>query len=337
MILAIAGTRPELVKLAPVVTLARQRGLAVHVHCTMQSPDLVDRDILAWDSSGPWLCADDFAGLGIIAEIVVVQGDTRTAFEAAVTAYEHALPIFHLEAGVRTYNPISPWPEEGYRQMISRIATYHACTTARCMTNLINEGLGRQAIRQTGSPVVDSIRQRVAALQTAPVSASKQILLTLHRRENRRHFSAILSAVAGYAFLHEMSVLWPTHPNGWALGACGNDVRGAFTIVPPLSPTAFAQAMLDSAFVVTDSGGVQEECNALGIPCAVMRDQTDRPESVGAGGAFLPSQLWGVSPFSVLGITHATDRAAINRDVFGDGTASEQIVDWWQDILKEGA
>lgn len=332
MILAIAGTRPELVKIAPVVREARARGLAVHVHCTMQSPDLVDREILAWESEGD---LDGWEGGEY--RFVVVQGDTRTAFECAVWAYEAGLRVFHLEAGVRTRDIASPWPEEGYRQMISRIATYHACTTARCMTNLINEGLGRTAMRQTGSPVVDSILERVATLHTAPVGTPKRILLTLHRRENRAHFSAILSAVAGYAFLHDMEVLWPTHPNGWALGACPPDVLGAFTVVPPLSPTAFAQAMLDSAFVVTDSGGVQEECNALGIPCVVMRDQTDRPESVGeTGGAVLPSNLTGAAPFTACGIAHTMDRDKIRRDIFGDGTASGQIVDWWQDILKGG-
>lgn len=330
MILVIYGTRPEATKLAPIVAEARARGLPVHVHCTMQSPDLVDREMLAWDT----IDANGLSDAMDAAKLVVVQGDTRTAFQHALNAFDERIPVFHVEAGVRTYDLSSPHPEEGYRQMISRIARYHACSTAWNYEHLDAEGVvarGWAAI--TGSPIVESVRQRVAELQTVPVAQSRQILLTLHRRENRPHFEQILRGVAAYAYITDATILWPTHPNGWALDACPAEIRERFTIVPPMPPHAFTQAMLDSAFVVTDSGGVQEECNVLGIPCVVARSVTDRPESVGQGGATLPDRLDGAGIYLACSHEARRDRATIRRDIFGDGSASERIVDWWQEIL----
>lgn len=338
MILVCYGTRPEALKLAPVVAAARRLNLPVHVHCTMQSPDLLDREILPWqtlDSDVEYLMPD--------VELVVVQGDTRTAFEWALQGYERGIPIFHIEAGLRTHDTSSPWPEEGYRQMISRIARYHACTSTLGLMHLIEEKVGTSrnlphaTIRVTGSPVVESVRERAEALHTAPLVDSKQILLTLHRRENRRHFGDILRGVSSMASALGYTVVWPTHPNGWAQEAYNElspEAQAPLRLFDPMSATAFTQAMLESAFVVTDSGGVQEECNVLGVPCVVARRVTDRPESVGAGGAILPKTMDGNEIFGACVQALDVDRRAIVRSCFGDGTASRAIAGWWQEILR---
>ena len=332
MILVCYGTRPEGLKLAPVVTLAKSRGLNVHVHCTMQSPDLVDRAILPWDSEA----SDGYPPVQY-AKLLVVQGDTRTAFQWAVIAYEQGIPVFHLEAGVRTYDLSSPWPEEGYRQMISRIATYHACTTANGMTNLLDEGLfggwgpydenkirtagvSTDTCRVTGSPIVESVRGRASS----GVNFSPYALVTLHRRENRGHFDDILHGVedAGIASI------WPSHPNGWA----AQENTTGLVPFPPMNPTMFARAINDAAVIITDSVGVQEERCCVGTPVVVAREKTDRPESLGKGGAILAgTSREGVA--KAIREALVMDRSTIDRTIFGDGTASEQIVSWWAELL----
>lgn len=327
MILVVYGTRPEGLKLAPVVRLAKSRGLPVHVHCTMQSPDLVDKAILPWDTEGG-------GGYELILPVkpslVVVQGDTRTAFESAVWAYEQGTPVFHLEAGVRTYDLASPWPEEGYRQMISRVATYHACTTPHNLLNLDREShvpwLDADRARVTGSPIVESVRER--AKEGWPVP---RMILTLHRRENRGHFGNILAGVDDVCQQGDVGVQWYGHPNSWAAQEARLVWLG-FVVKPPCEPSEFATELATAACVITDSGGVQEECNALGVPCVVAREKTDRPESLGKGGAILAG-------VTAAGVSQAIrealqlDRSTIDRTIFGDGTASAKIVDWWQEIV----
>lgn len=325
VILVVFGTRPEALKLSECVRLAKSRGLKVHVHCTMQSPDLVDQAILPWDSDGSLL---PIIHSNPRPRLVVVQGDTRTAFEAAVMAYELGLPIFYVESGIRTYDLASPWPEEGYRQMISRIATYHACTTQQNLKLLDGEGLFRRFddSRITGSPIVESVRERSkVALTKAP--AIPYVVVTLHRRENRGHFADILNGVSD-AIGKEVGYSWFGHPNGWAVQECDNGMNHQ----PPLNAVDFAAVLRDAACVVTDSGGVQEESCCLGTPCVVARSTTDRPESLGKGGAILAgTSREGVA--KAIREALQMDRYAIQRDIFGDGKASERIVDWWQEIV----
>lgn len=321
VILVVFGTRPEALKLSQCVRLAKSRGLPVHVHCTMQSPDLVDRAILPWDTDGDWKrhCLDQI----LKPRLIVVQGDTRTAFETAVAAYELGIPVFYVESGVRTYDLSSPWPEEGYRQMISRIATYHACTTPQCRINLFEEHLffTRDTLpRVTGSPIVESVRGRASS----GVNFSPYALVTLHRRENRGHFDDILHGVedAGIASI------WPSHPNGWA----AQENTTGLVPFPPMNPTMFARAINDAAVIITDSGGVQEEGCCVGTPVVVAREKTDRPESLGKGGAILAgTSREGVA--KAIREALVMDRSTIDRTIFGDGTASEQIVSWWAELL----
>lgn len=297
----------------------------------MQSPDLVDRAILPWDSEG----ANGIPVAREDSQLLVVQGDTRSAFRYAVGAYEEGIPVFHLEAGVRTYDLSSPWPEEGYRRAITAIATYHACTTDHNFRNLGREGFVRNR-RITGSPIVESVRGRLA--KGTDGSILSRPLVTLHRRENRPYFTNILEGIretyAGATFT--LSPVLLTHPNGWAIEDWRRS-EGWFSdrrvmAHDPLPAVAFAKSLANAPVVVTDSGGVQEECNALGVPCVVTRDKTDRPESLGKGGAILAgTSREGVA--KAIREALAMDRSTIDRTIFGDGTASEKIVSWWAELL----
>jgi len=319
MILVCAGTRPEMLKLAPVVEAARAMQLPVHVHCSNQQPDLLDPAVLPWETEGGLT-----QHLLTEADCVVVQGDTRTAFQSAVHAFEAGVPVFHVEAGVRTFDLNAPWPEEGYRRMLSQIATYHACTTFRCRGNLLHNGISAFT-NVTGSPIVESVRARAGTQQ---IDATDPLLLvTLHRRENRGHFTDILAGALRASQDHFLSTHWLSHPNGWATRA-----KTPLHFSPPDEAVRFAQRLASATVVLTDSGGVQEECNALGVPCVVARSVTDRPESLGEGGAV----LGGVTEegvYDAIGQALDLDRETIRRDCFGDGTASHRIAEWWGELL----
>lgn len=358
-ILVVYGTRPEALKLAPVVKEVRALGLNCIVWYTGQSPDLKPYAILPPDAFYDWSLKDGALVGGktstgilqtILVGLVVVQGDTRTAFQAAVAAYEAGIPVFHIEAGVRTGDLANPWPEEGYRQMISRIATYHACATEHNAVNLLNELPSLQRFwktpedaltyktkasrlarysRVTGNPIVESVRERAERHgELGGPHEQPRVLITLHRKESAQHFQAIWSGIANGLAGANAFVEWVTHPNGLAQ-----------VLVPayihrrsPMPPDLFTGHLANADLVITDSGGVQEECNVLGVPCVIARDVTDRQESLGEGGAI----LGGRTPETLVPAIQqalAMDRSAIRRDCFGDGTASVQIAHWLREIV----
>lgn len=332
-LLVVYGTRPEALKLSGPVVAARARGLAVLCWHTGQSPDLRPDKMLTPDISAslrlaPQIFRDHQPGL------VVVQGDTRTAFLAAVAAYEAGLPIFHVEAGVRSGDARNPCPEEGYRRMISAIARYHGCATATCWTEVLRAQEGSRehgaeaSVRLVGNPIVENVRHRARFADYAALPV-KRVLVTLHRKESGGHFGDIWRGIAEGLEGIECSVLWPTHPNGLAWAG----VPTWITTSAPLAPEAFAKQLAESDLVITDSGGVQEEANALGVPCVVARQVTDRTESVGRGGAL----VGGRSPATLVPAIRAAlalDRATIDRTIFGDGLASQRIADWWAEIMS---
>lgn len=358
------GTRPEALKLAPIVRECRALGLDVKVWCANQSPDLLDRTVLPWDYA-PGIGEDDFA-FGeqaakkpttyprLTPHLVVVQGDTRSGFRAAVAAYEAGIKVMHVEAGVRSGNLSSPWPEEGYRKMISQIASYHACTTEHNSHNLLRERVGgwyegdlhaevpvvdTDVARVTGSPVVESVRERARGLRWG--DGQLVDIVTLHRRENREHFRDILQAINDTHLLThvdcvrpELPLAWYTHPNGWAKEAFAavENKSIAWNIQPPADSKIFAAMLRNARMVITDSGGVVEECNAIGTRSVQVRSVTDRPECLGAGGSF----LGGVTRNSVVAaIKEAArfDRSTIRTDIYGDGLASVRLAEWIKEIV----
>lgn len=324
MILVVFGTRPEALKLAECTRLAKSRGLNVHVHCTMQSPDLVDQAILPWDTQGR-------GETPIGCSLVVVQGDTRTAFQAAVNAYELGIPVFHLEAGVRSGNNASPHPEEGYRKAITAVATYHACTTQQCLENL--DLLNITEARVTGSPIVQSIMERLEVQDSKGPTIGPRVLVTLHRRENRGRFGVLWEGL-GKALGLNANVVWPTHPNGWAFAEAPEWAKGWAS--EPMESAAFARLLDNSDLVVTDSGGVNEESAILGVPCCLFRTATDRPECLLTFNRRGNTILAGDTSDEVARAIHAAlsiERDKIDRTVYGDMTAASNVVDWWSEIL----
>lgn len=341
MILLILGTRPEQLKFAPVWREMKRRGMPVHVHCTGQSPDLLDEATMPWDSFGEKPPHTNFTA-------AMVWGDTRTAFNGAMWAFENQIPLMHGEAGVRTYDLASPWPEEGYRQMISRIATYHACTT-RWNAQALHPSFtvwptddyrcefavrDLRFLRITGSPIVESVRERLKPADIVLPTQPPEVVLTLHRRENRGRFADIIRGAVDAAEANGFRILWSVHPNDFAYNEMPDDLLGKpIQMAKPLNPRSFASALAGAACVVTDSGGVQEESHILKVPCCVVRTTTDRPESLGAGGARLAGNTReGVA--AAIRECLAIDRSTISGTAFGDGTASERIVSWWSEILE---
>jgi UDP-N-acetylglucosamine 2-epimerase (non-hydrolysing) len=219
-----------------------------------------------------------------------VQGDTESAFQGALAAYYNRVPLAHVEAGLRTYNLQRPFPEEGLRQMITRLAEFHFAPTARAVEALIAEGIADKLIHLTGNTVIDAqqwacsrhrIKRRVAG--------RGHLLVTVHRRENwGDELAQICRAVAELAAGDPaLEVLFPVHLNPAVrgpvhaiLGNCAN-VR----LVPPLDYLEMQQALADAWIVLSDSGGLQEEAPTFGVPVLVLREETERPEAVEAGCA----------------------------------------------------
>jgi UDP-N-acetylglucosamine 2-epimerase (non-hydrolysing) len=255
----------------------------------------------------------------------------------------------HGEGGVRSGDLSSPWPEEGYRAMISRIATHHAVTTEHNLRNLQREGLQGESIRVTGSPVVESVRERMS--RHGPLGGPHEqvrVLLTLHRRENRGHFGDIFAGIAA-AFqllpgpdsnvntLRDPHIEWPTHPNGWAMDEAP---EWAFRCSkPPFPADLLAGHLANADLVITDSGGLQEESCVAGVPCCVARTVTDRPESLYTepGGNCVLGGNTSAGITQAIQTALGLDRTKFRKDIYGDGTASKQISEWLQSIVATTA
>ena len=357
-ILIVSGTRPEIIKLAPLYHALRQTAWArpswLHTgqHGDMATPMLECFDIQpdhVLQRQGSSLL--EFS-LGCRAQLevvlgqqpwaaVIVQGDTESAFQGALAAFYNGIPVAHVEAGLRTYNLRRPFPEEGLRQMISRIAHLHLAPTQRAAQALAREDVPAPNIAITGNTVVDAqlwasahhgIRRRVPG--------RGHILVTMHRRENwGSDVDNVCAAIADIASeFPSMPVLFPVHLNPVVhepvhrlLGRLPN-VR----LTAPLDYLAMQQALADAWLVLTDSGGLQEEAPTFKVPVLVLRDETERPEVLEAGCA----QLVGANrEVIVQAVRHLmSDEVAHRRmqasgNPFGDGTASQQIAGKLQQML----
>jgi UDP-N-acetylglucosamine 2-epimerase (non-hydrolysing) len=354
-VLCAIGTRPEAIKMAPVIQALRSTewadtrvlATAQHRHLLDQvlhlfdiQPD-VDLDAMRPRQSLPDLTARllgslDTALAAECPDIVLAQGDTTTVFATALACFYRHIPFGHVEAGLRSGNPESPFPEEMNRVLAGRLARWHFAPTTSARDNLLREGVRPDTIAVTGNTVIDALLQ-IAKVETAlPVQldASKRlILLTAHRRENFARLESICSAVTTLVERNpDVAVLYPVHPNPRVLETVQRmlgKVEGV-TLCEPLDYASFVQAMKRSFLIVTDSGGVQEEAPALGRPVLVIRTETERPEAVDAGVV----RLVGIDTES---ITREVQRllddraayAAMAQGVspYGDGHAATRIVD----------
>jgi UDP-N-acetylglucosamine 2-epimerase (non-hydrolysing) len=351
-IACVIGTRPEAIKMAPVVTRLREAAWSeVLVVATAQHRGLLDQalapfaivpdvdlDLMTEGQALPALCgrmipalAQAFRETGV--SVVLAQGDTATVFCAGVAAYLAELPFGHVEAGLRTGNLAEPFPEEGFRQMVARIARWHFAPTVGAGAHLAAEGLPAERIHVTGNTGIDALLSVRAGRAPSPRSgATRRLLLTAHRRES---FGAPLSRVfeAVRALVEErpeLEVTYPVHPNPQVTGAAQRLLAGhpRIGLVEPLDYLRFTDALADCDLVLTDSGGIQEEAPALGKPVLVARDRTERPEAVDAGVA----RLVGTDPDRIREevlrlLDDPAHYAAMARggSPYGDGHAAERI------------
>jgi UDP-N-acetylglucosamine 2-epimerase (non-hydrolysing) len=328
----VIGTRPEMIKLAPVILAAKSK-FEVRVFLTGQHP--------AVEAMAPLLGVTDTINLGLWCgslnrmvmgilnslecesepDCVVVQGDTTSAMAAALWAFNRQIPVAHVEAGLRTYRS-DPYPEEANRRIIASCATWHFAPTETAHENLTREGFLR--VFTVGNTVIDALSL------VPPLEFNYDVptaVLTLHRRESwGEPMEQTLRGVLDWLDTTDMQVVWPVHPGGKVQNVAANVHHPRLIKVAPLDYFDFVRAMKASRFMITDSGGIQEEAAALGKYTVVVRNQTERQEAIDAGVAKLapPGRL------SVTLALEAAEREWSNvkpSDVFGDGHAAERIVD----------
>jgi UDP-N-acetylglucosamine 2-epimerase (non-hydrolysing) len=352
------GTRPEVIKLAPVIErLDQDDRLEVTTVTTAQHREMLEQMLdafaivadvdLALMRPGQRLgalTARAVAALeGVILErrpdALLVQGDTTTALSGALAAFYAQVPVGHVEAGLRTGDRYRPFPEETNRRLLSSLASWHFCPTSGSAANLRREGIPSSDIEVTGNTVVDALHMVVRRLSDGsaeaavpPKRARRRVLVTLHRRETQGEPQRRLCRVlAGLASRADMEIVFPVHLSPAVRHNVEAELQGHPNVhlLEPVGYVDFVELMRTSDLVVTDSGGVQEEAPSLDVPVLVLRDATDRPEAVDAGSAVLA----GTDPRRVLfHINRMLDdrvaqaRAADAPNPYGDGHAAERIV-----------
>lgn len=351
-ILIVSGTRPEIIKLAPVYHALRESPWArvqwlhtgQHAEMATQIFDCFDvKPDVSLTRIGSGLlefstgCRQQLEAVmsGQDWSLVIVQGDTESAFQGALAAFYHRIPVAHVEAGLRTYNLSRPFPEEGLRQMISRLAQFHFAPTQGAQAALQAEGIADAKIHLTGNTVIDA--QRWACKRhdiRRSVPGRGHLLVTVHRRENwGDDVAEICHAIAEIAQLQpELQVLFPVHLNP-VIQKPVNAILGGLPnvrLTAPLDYTQMQQALVDACLLLTDSGGLQEEAPTFGVPVLVLREETERPEAVAAGCALLIGATRSLIVHETLRLL--SDPAAYARmsqagNPFGDGAASRRIVD----------
>jgi UDP-N-acetylglucosamine 2-epimerase (non-hydrolysing) len=355
-ILAVVGTRPEAIKMAPVIRAlqsapwAEVRVLATAQHRQMLDqvrvavaivPD-VDLDIMAPNQTLPELTSRLLSRLDEVfarerPDAVLIQGDTTTVMTAAMAAFYRRIDIGHVEAGLRTGDLHNPFPEEMNRIVAGRLSRWHFAPTAGARDNLLREGFDPSSVHVTGNTVIDALLEVVQREVPLPVEVPegrRMLLVTAHRRENfGAPFREICGAVRDIADRHaDVHVVYPVHPNPNVSGPAHEILSGHARIVlcPPLDYLPFVAAMKRAHLILTDSGGVQEEAPALGKPVLVMRQETERPEAVEAGVVKLvgPVREAIVAEASrLLDDPEAYARMARGVSPYGDGRAAGRIVD----------
>lgn len=364
-VLVVFGTRPEAIKLAPLVCQLKECGdIAVKVCVTAQHREMLDQvlalfaiqpdydlDLMQPNQALAQLSAMAMQGLDrVLAELepdlLIVQGDTTTTLVAALAAYYRRVPVFHVEAGLRTDDLYAPWPEEGNRRMVSCLAARHFAATPAARDNLLAEGTPSADISLTGNTVIDALvwvqrhlKHSQALLQSLnerfPVLLDQRrfVLITAHRRENfGEGFQHIGEAIAELAMRYpEVDFVFPVHPNP----NVQEPIRHWLAHLPnvallqPLEYHEFVYLMERSYLILTDSGGVQEEAPFLGKPVLLMRDCTERPEAVEAGSSHLVGTDRNKIVTSVTELLEDPERYSImarKRDLYGDGFASLRII-----------
>jgi UDP-N-acetylglucosamine 2-epimerase (non-hydrolysing) len=357
-VLALFGTRPEAIKMAPVIAaLKRSRKLEPRVAVTAQHRRLLDEvlelfdvepvhdlDLMKTGQDPTDIATRALGGLAAVItserpDAVLVQGDTTTTMAAAISAFYQHVSVVHLEAGLRSHNLQSPFPEEGNRKVVTQLASLHLAPTSENKRNLLREGIDPARVVVTGNTVIDALCAAVAGgglrvprpLRSLFHDPRRIVLLTMHRRESwGPTMEKIGQAIADVARAEPGSlIVAPLHPNRVVRRAFEPAVAGIpnVLITDPLPYGAFSQLMAHSHVIVTDSGGIQEEGPSLGKPVLVVRDTTERPEAIAAGTARLVGTDPGVVAASILELIRdpiAYASMATVTNPYGDGRAAER-------------
>ncbi len=357
-VMAIFGTRPEAIKMAPLILeLERQPDdFETIVTVTAQHRQMLDQVLEVFDIQPDYdlnIMMDRQTLVGVTTaaltgldevmkktepDIVLVHGDTTTTFAAGLAAFYNQIPVCHVEAGLRTWNKYSPFPEEMNRQLTSVMADLHFSPTQQSANNLLEEGKKEETIFITGNTAIDALKTTVRDEYTHPVlekvGEDRLILLTAHRRENLGEpMRNIFRAVKRLAEDHpDIQVVYPVHLNPavreTANGILGNDPR--IHLIEPLDVIDFHNFANKAYLILSDSGGVQEEAPSLGVPVLVLRDTTERPEGIEAGTL----KLTGLQEETIYQLANEllTDPSAHEKmakavNPYGDGEASRRIAE----------
>ncbi|HTN13186.1 MAG TPA: UDP-N-acetylglucosamine 2-epimerase (non-hydrolyzing) [Sphingomonadaceae bacterium] len=363
-ILTVFGTRPEAIKLFPLVhALAADSRFVSRVCVTGQHRGMLDQvleisgvvpdhdlDLMQPDQTLDALTANLLTGIGKVLDEekpdwVVVQGDTATAMCGALAAYYRKLPVCHVEAGLRSGNIHHPWPEEVNRKIIGTIAALHCAPTGTSARALIAENVAPATVHVTGNTVIDALYWITARIAAEPALAGgladlatrfvgrKIIGVTSHRRENfGEGMRAIADAIRRIAARPDVAVIYPVHLNPNVRSVMQAELAGLdnVALIEPLDYPHFARLIGMAHLMLTDSGGVQEEAPALGKPVLVMRETTERPEGVEAGTAKLvgtDADRIVAETFRLLDDEAAYAAMARAHNPFGDGKSAERILE----------
>jgi len=370
-ILCIIGTRPEVIKMAPVILKLKSNRLFDCLICTSsQHKELlekpmqifglkadIDLDIMtenqdSFDVSVKILTKIKPVIIQLVPDLILVQGDTHTAFLGALAGFYTRVRVAHIEAGLRTYRPNEPYPEEIYRQMISRMAALHFAPTVVAKQNLLNEKIDASGIFVTGNTGIDALNyiqnnnsgvradQNQVELSGIPdeiFSYLKKppknlVLVTMHRRENiKQGIANVCKAIIRLSRERDIIFVFTVHANPAVSHYVNQMLKDCKNILltPPLPYNLFIQLMIHCSFIITDSGGIQEEAATLGKPVLVARNYSDRPESIEVSIAKLVgTKVENIYHAAIRLIDNDEERQKMTRQVkvYGDGQATERIV-----------
>ncbi len=373
-ILSVFGTRPEAIKMAPLVQALRARpGFEARICVTAQHRGMLDQVLDLFDiepdfdldlmrdgqsltsiTSGVLHGLDDVFGT-FVPDMVLVHGDTTTTLAASLGAFYRRIPVGHVEAGLRTGNLASPWPEEMNRRLTDAMTSWFFAPTEQARENLLNERVSADTIVLTGNTVIDALlwvaqklerspllEQRIAAQFPFLDPSKKLLLVTGHRRESfGEKFVSFCSALRYIAHSHpEVQLIYPVHLNPQVQKPVQAILHGLPNVylIKPQEYLSFVYLMKSAYLIITDSGGIQEEAPALGKPVLVTRDTTERPEAIAAGTA----KLVGTDMEVIVGEVELLledqreySRMAHAHNPYGDGKASERIVQTLESV-REG-
>ncbi|PZD84347.1 UDP-N-acetylglucosamine 2-epimerase (non-hydrolyzing) [Bacilli bacterium] len=365
-VMTVFGTRPEAIKMAPLVLELQKRSSEFEsiVTVTAQHREMLDQvleifnitpdydlNIMKKQQSLAQITTRALEGLDKVMketqpDIVLVHGDTSTTFVASLAAFYNQIAVGHVEAGLRTWNKYSPYPEEMNRQLTGVMADLHFAPTEKSKQNLLNENKSEKTIFVTGNTAIDALKTTVDESYTSEVLDSlgddRLVLVTAHRRENLgKNMNQMFRAIKRLVEAHDdVQVIYPVHLNPvvqhTAKEILGNDDR--IKLIEPLGVVDFHNFAARAHLILTDSGGVQEEAPSLGVPVLVLRDTTERPEGIEAGTL----KLAGTDEDAIFDLAHellsdeeAYDKMARASNPYGDGEASRRIADAIVRYMKE--